>query len=318
MADGTAISDDTATSGNEEFDQAFDEIATAESPSEEGADKDAVPASDNGQQEDPSPPDGNVSDDPPPPADGQAPTDQQPSDDIWANAPPELRAAYEASLNQAKELETKLTRQNGRVSALDRQLNQIRNQQNGQGQPKPDTDVSKLLETDKFKQFREEYPEIADPITEVLSVAAERLKDVSTVVDSQNQAHEENILNEQLGIFQSDHPDWTQYAEDPRWNDWVASQPRHIREAAARNREFIVDGSEASDVLSRFKQEHGIGTTPPPPPPTSDPRRDRQLDGARRPGTSAPSVATGDPDNFDAAFDNAAKKIDAQIKGRKS
>lgn len=308
MVSMTAISDDAALSGNEDFDQAFEEIATGESPSDQDADQDPDPVS-NGQSDDDSSPDDDVSDDQPPLGNDQAPTDQKQSEDIWDNAPPELRAAYEAS---RKDLETKLARQNGRVSALDRQLHQLRKQPQPADEQKAPADVSKLLESDSFKQFREEYPEIAEPITTVLSAAGEQLRGVSTVVDKANQSQDEAILTEQLNIFQTDHPDWINYANDSRWNDWIASQPRHIREAQARNSELIVDGSEASDVLSRFKQAFNIGTET-PKPSTSVKRRERQFDGMRRPGFSGPSVATGEPDNFDAAFDSAAKKIDAQI-----
>ena len=308
MPQKTATNDDAENIGNEEFDQAFEEIAAGESPSDQDADNEPAPTSNDA--DDNSFPDDNVSDDQPPSANKQIPTGQEQSEDIWANVPTEARAAYEASLKTAQELETKLTRQNGRVSALDRQLHQLRKHGQPSTEQKVPADVSKVLESDKFKQFREEYPEIADPINEFLSAAAEQLAGVSTVVEAANQSQDEAILNEQLSILQSDHPDWADYAKDSRWNDWIATQPRHIREAQARNSVLIVDGSEASDVLARFKQAFNIGNNP--KPVTPDPRRERQLEGARRPGFSAPSVAAGDPDNFDAAFDTAAKKVDAQ------
>ena len=128
-----------------------------------------------------------------------------------------------------------------------------------------------------------------------------------------------DFVRGQVDLYAKDHPDWQSYGHDDRFDPWLATQPNHIREAAARNSQYIVDAGEASDVLARFKADHGIGVTAPPAPaadpppggkgPQRDERRDRQRDGGRASEVrGGPATTSTDPEDPEALWDSIATK----------
>lgn len=243
--------------------------------------------------------------------DGDPPASQASSDDIWANAPPELKAAFEAS---QKDWETRLGSVKGRLSAQDRFLDALRT---GNGKK-----VKELLGSDAFKALREEYGDNLRPMFSVVETLAESQFAIDEAVTKAGEARADAHVDEQLGLYAKAHPDWESYGSDDRFGPWLAQQPQAIREAAARNQQFIVDAGDASLVLSRFKEAHGIGAAPPPPPPpppppSKDDRRDRQREGGRASDVrGGPAATATDPDNDDALWDSLAAKRERQKQQR--
>ena len=308
-----------------EFDKAFAEAASVHSgspaPDADDLDDDADPAPAPQPEAEPAPAAA------PAPAAGTveaagdpSPAQEPASDDIWANAPPELRAAHEAAMRDSAE---KVTRLKGQVSASDRQLYQLRQRQAPPANQPAATDVAALLKSDRIKQFREEYGEISEPVIELVEGLLGEVLTVKGSVSNIDDQRAQDFVDSQLSIYEKDHPDWREYATHAGWNDWIAGQPRHIQEAAQRNAEFIVDASEASDVLTRFKasiappaQQEPQPAPAPQPQPQPDARRESQLKGAQAVDAKGPAAGSGDPDNFDVAFDRAAAKLDRRNSGR--
>ena len=61
-------------------------------------------------------------------AEGNPPAAKESHDDIWANADPKLREAFEAERSKAVRTEQQLRTQDGRLSSAMRQLNQLKQQ----------------------------------------------------------------------------------------------------------------------------------------------------------------------------------------------
>jgi len=307
-----------------EFDTAFAEFSSA--PATPPADAGDEAASDQDKQPEPdpqpAPPGGDgagteiaADDAPPAPSAEQAPTD------IWADAPEALKAAFEAEAARAKAAEHRLASDNGRVAALTRQLDELRRQPAAGGQQQTETPpgLEDLLASDEVKAFETEYPDVAKPILNLLKAQQTQLDQLQGTAATVEQDRQKVFLNEQLGLYEQDHPDWRQYSSDERWSAWLPTQPRHIREAFNRNVQHIVDAAEASDVLTRFKQHIGAATpaptSPPPPPATptpTDAKRQKQLDASADVRTRQPSTASGPPDEFGAAFAHFARKANAR------
>lgn len=329
MSDARAESDTTERGGaeptdSEEFDAAWEEADTASdpnSPADEAADEGDDPAADPGDEAQPG--SGEEAGDKDEAAGGEAepPAGKASDDDLLAGLAPEIAERVKAALDSRDHTIRSVT---GRLSAADRQLAQLRHQggqrqddgsggsQGGKGEKLKS--VKELLEADDVKAARAEYGPVVDPFVAIIEALGERLDamggTVQSVEDGRIQAH----LETQVTAYEQDHPDWRDFAHDDRFQPWLQQQPRHIQEAAARNAEFIVDASEASDVLSRFKQAHGITAKAPGPKP--DPaggkpsgdstRRDRQKAGAPRGGGFGAGSATNHvPDDFDAQWDAA-------------
>lgn len=309
-------------------DEDFDAVMDAAISAHEGAPADNAAADFGREQQqqdagepDPAPADAAA---PAPGADGNPSPQGSATDDIWANAPAELREAYE---RQQRDWDLRLRSANGRVSAFQRQLAQY--QQQTQQQParqqepeqretqQPSSGSTGInLQDPKLQALREEYPEVAGPLLDVIADLSQQLTGVRQVAGTFEQQQAEQFLAAQEQSLAQAHPDWQQAATDDRFAGWLQTQPLAIQEAFKRNHDAIVNADDASLVIGMFKQAVGFSSQPqqqqqPTPAPTNDPRRQRQLASARDVGRTPPPVATGIADNdFDAHLDAAIAKLE--------
>lgn len=254
------------------------------------------------------------------------PASEASSDDIWATASPELKAAREA---EQKLWEQRFNSVKGRLSVQDRLLDALRS-----GSPGSDQGGGKkakaILASDEFKTLKEEYGGESGNLSSLISAVeamAERQDVIDGAVDQADQARGEVHVDEQLGEYARQHPDWASYGTDERWGPWLAQQPQAVREAAERNQQYIVNAADASLVMRLFKADHGIGITPKDEPQPSaddtdkgrrgDERRDRQRAGGRASvATGGPASTTADPEDDDQLWNSIAAKKDRQIQKR--
>lgn len=308
----------------DDFDAAFNEIASgnSEPPASEAGDDDDDPDPVPEADGEASPPAGAAAGEEANVADDQSPAGAAPSDDIWANAPPELREAREKEL---RDLNFRLSSQQGRVSALHRKLQERERQQqpgqDGGGQPEARrADEGGEPANDPLATLKEEYPEIAAPIVATIESLQQQIADLSQPVTSMAEAQAQTFKAQQYGILAQRHPDWQELAQDDRWGGWIEAQPRAVQEAFARNVD-VSDGKEAAWVLDLFKADMGISaptpapsptpapTPAPSPAPTADQRRQKQLDAGRDGGSGGgPTVTNELPDDFDAELDRIQAK----------
>lgn len=252
------------------------------------------------------------------PSDGDQPSDEAgQTPDIWGDATPEQKAAFEAAEARAKKLEQAERSNRGRLSALQRQINDLIAKQQqaapvaAQPQPGEDQGDDNPLNDPEFKRAVEEYPEVAAPLAKVLGKVLERNtrleKEMAAVGVDRRQA----ALNEQAAILADQHPDWQDIGATPEFVDWVHAQPRHIQEAAYRNATEIVDAAEAADLVGRFKEFRAggrSGNTPTPRTGAAGPgtqtnqlagKRQRQLESASAARSRGPGAASGIPKDGD-------------------
>lgn len=307
----TEAAGETSETSNEQDDALWNEVASErEDPPADEAAGDANP--DPADQKEPV--DANAGSDPDSAENKEAagddpPASQASSDDIWADAPPHLKAAHEAAVEA---LETKFQSVKGRLSVQDRLLDALRK---GKG-----AKAKAILDGDEFKALKQEYGDNLKPLVSAVESLVESQVEMDGAVDAANEELTQTYLDEQASLYKAAHPDWASYAQDDRFAPWLSNQPRHVREAAARNQRDIVDASEASDVLARFKAAHGIGVTPKPPAPpppaedrSEDERRNRQRDGGRASGVrGGPATTATDPEDPEALWDAIATKRDRQ------
>lgn len=256
-------------------------------------------------------------------------SDQTQGDDLFANATPEQRAAYEEAQAKLKALKHAERSNRGRISALQRQIQDFNRSSQGsqqdagqasRGQQQGDDDraegsepgADNFLSSDDWQSFKQEYPEVAGPMEKVLQQQQQTVtrlqKELSAIGDDRRQ----DALTEQTTLLAEEHPDWDQVVAEDSFPEWLEQQPRHIQEAALRNSEEIVDAAEAADVVGRFKQhrENGAGGQATPsqetPPagraggsPNQQARRQRQLESASTARARGPGAASGVSEDAD-------------------
>ncbi len=257
------------------------------------------------------------------PADGSAsPANETPIDDIWSNAPPELKDAYEKAQRDA---ELRVRSANGRVLSMQRQIEALSRQQQGgdqQGQQPEQSEKSDPSALDAaLQKLQEDYPELAAPLSQIINgqkaeIARqnEMLARLSQGVQTFEQSQAAQAVAAQEHFLTQQHPDWQQVAADERFAGWLQDQPLAIQQAMHRNFNNIVDGRDAALVIGSFKRDMGIGAaspaaastpTPTPTPAQMSDKRQRQLDAGRDAGRSGAPIRTGPPpkDDHDASFE---------------
>ena len=306
---------------HDDFDRAFDEFADQRAPAH-GADADdgegdgAIetdePEADLPEEQS-SAPDAD-DDDGGEREDGGGAADPKPSDDIWATVPDAARAAFEAAQAELQKLRHADLSSRGRLSQLQKRLNDLEREK-----PASQTaDLSAVLKGEAFKRAKDDYPEILAPIEQALSGLEPRLQamdEARTALVEQAQ-HARAEANEQaLGQVHSDYRD---YLADGKHNrafvEWVMRQPESVKQSVLHNASSINDPADVAYHLAAFKREAGIGFAGQQQPSGKQAettgRRQAQISAARSGRNRSVSSPSGPPDDFDAAFDHYARKMD--------
>lgn len=305
-----AVLSDDPESAEEEFAEAFEEFAskddtvTADAPAKgpDDDDKAGAPAPADKTEDQP------ASGEKPPDTDKAAPADgAADTQDIWADATPEQRAAFEAAQQENRS-------HRGRASAIARQ------QAASKTAADKAADTPATPETDEdWEQFKSEYPEVAGPLEQryekrIAKVEAENAQlrgQVSGITDDQLQ----DAINTEEALLVQRHPDWEQLTASEDFTAWLPGQPRYVQEGFARNGSVIVDGQEAASLIDLFKDDHPATPQPgdkPAKDTTNDgkgKRRARRLESAVSTESGQAGPGAGPPEgDFDAAFDHFASQ----------
>lgn len=274
---------------------------------------------------------------------------------LLEQAPPEVRAAYEAVQAELDRVRQSESSQRGRVGAMQRQVNTLSQRINdltkgggggSQGQQQKDgasgaeADASKdptgFLKGEEWQGFATDYPEIAGPISKLIGGMQSQLADAGKKLDAIGDERLNAALDEQETRLNDAHSDWFdvistsvngEAVAKPEFVAWLESQPRHIREAAARNSQRIVDAAEAADVIGRFKEHIGLkpGSRQQDAGKGNDAgkkqttgRRTRQLEAAASTRTGGPGAVSGIPEEGDpeAIWDGFEAKEQAEQRRR--
>jgi hypothetical protein len=224
----------------------------------------------------------------------------------WANADSAARAAHEAAQQR---FEHQLKSANGRVSVLDRKLNELRKGTGGgEAQEQPRKPLKELLDNDQVKTIGEEYPDF-QPVLEALREVANRVDGVSQEVGQvRATAVQAATSGEEKALVQA-VPNWLDLARDERFLGWVDDQPKADRDAVTANWDAITNATEAARVFQRFADHIGQAK-PDEGQGGGSSKRDRQSSSARAAKVTAPAAAAGESDDAEVAWKEAAAKAD--------
>lgn len=257
-----------------------------------------------------------------PPAEPAAatPAGDEPQTDIWANAPPELKAARDAEIAR---LEQAARSQGGRAQAeakrnaeLAAELEALRKQQ----QPAPAEPQAPKLTDEARNQLREEYPDVAAPLLDVVGELEKEVKRLAAANASQEEQRQAASALELQRHYAAEeqrlteaHSDWATVAATDGFGSWIKTQPRMIQEALARNANQITDADEAAEIIGRYKSTLSDGGL--------QARREAQRRGSEVPrprtGVPTPSITTDAKSEWD-RLDALDRQREAQRGGARS
>lgn len=243
-----------------------------------------------------------------PDAESQPPKDPAPNqNDIWANAPEELKTAFNALKSDKERLEHRLRSDDGRVSTLQRQRDEARKALAEVTKASEQEDIRAYMESDEWKKVKADYGEDLAPLFksfERLVDDNQRLSERFTQLDA-DQAEQQEAEN--FKTLAEKAPDYVALLQRDDFGPWLTSQPSHIQEAFEQNRKRLVDPFAAADVISRFRAHAYIRDreSAPPSQPQRDQKRERQLEGAISTKTRTPVPDKPTDESFEAFFAEA-------------
>jgi hypothetical protein len=220
--------------------------------------------------------------------------------DPWASAPEELRQEREALLADKQKLEHRVKTEAGRVAASQRRIAELQKLIQSPAQQGRDVDP-----TEKLKALAEDYPEVAGPVTEALSLLSGQVSELTATEASRREAAKQelhDLVSAEEAAVAAAHPGWEQFLQENgnTFMSWIEDQPRALREAFIRNQSTITDGQAAIDVIGAFKRHINPQAEPAQQQQPPNTRRERQLAGSASPtGGSRAPVRSGIPDIAD-------------------
>jgi hypothetical protein len=230
--------------------------------------------------------------------------------DIWDNASPEQREAFERLKAEKDDLANRRSGQDRKIRDLNLALMKL------SARPAPskttdgaDGNTEPIDLGEKWGDFKEEYPEVAGPIEQMLAEQGRQINALSGQLSSMGQTAIQSVIRDNESRLDERFPGWAEIAGSQEFGKWASTQSRMVQDALRRNANAIVDYDDAADILQRFKDATGWGTTAhpnatpvPDPASTTNPskRRDRQLTStAGRAPKRGAAVATGIPEDGD-------------------
>lgn len=236
--------------------------------------------------------------------------------EIWANATPEQRAAYEAAETRARELEQRVRSDDGRVARFQRDRDSTQRkletfltaaQQDGK-------ELRSFVGSQEWQKAKSDYGEDLAPLFNLVEKLAEHSAASSERWQQADAETIDDIVDANFEVFREGAPDFEALLGHQDFPAWLQSQPKPWQDAYAQNQERLVDPRSAIELVNRFRVHVALKEMPTTPTPQAqqDPRRSRQLDGARSASSRAPVIADPGGDDFDAEFHRAARQLEKQ------
>lgn len=180
-------------------------------------------------------------------------------EDLWAEASEAQQEALRKLQSERDEFRHKAESQSGRVSALQRKLNELEARQTQQA-PRAATQQAAQPETDdekRWKEFKEEYPELAQTMEEKLAREREQMRNewsqsmqpFAQRLQSLSGVEYERYVESQERTLDAAHPDWRDIAKSEDFTNWVRTLPKSIAGLYESD-----DASEVAFLLDHYKR----------------------------------------------------------------
>lgn len=237
----------------------------------------------------------------------------------------ELIAEREALQRERDDWRHRYQSDQGRFLAAQRKLADLHNQQRQQesaqepeGQRQQAAAGVQAMKDGRFAQFAEEFPEMAEAITEyfnsqkteLLSTFNQHIEPVKQWQQVQIEQEEQAAFNRAVNELATRHPDWEQYnrASNAEFDQWLSAQPAEIQSIYGRP-----DPYAASRLIDFYKSEKGMAQSAPGASSRAEKlqaQRQQKLERSTLPTTKGGSVTNTDPD--DALWASVLRQVEGK------
>jgi len=236
--------------------------------------------------------------------------------DVWAGASDEQRKAFNEAKSEASNWAHKYKSDEGRVSALQRQINEL-----AQAKEESEAKTVQPPSGDKWREIDEDYPEIAGGINE--RIEAERARhqaDLNAMREQFNsmlnpivEQQKQRETQAELDALASQHPDWQDVAQSQEFTGWLNEQPASVQSLYGSN-----SAKDAGYLIKTYKSDKGIAAKAARPElnPAVQAKREKQLQESTGISGRKTSARAIPKDDFDGSFDYYARQHEARRSSR--
>ena len=234
-----------------------------------------------------------------------------PTSDIWANATPEQKAAFEAATSKATTLEHRVKSDEGRLARFQRERDELRKRNSIVEEVAEQEDIGEYLQSDEWKKVKADYGDDLAPVFKLAERLATRNQTLERQVGSLSEAEVAKTSQAYLDQLTEEVPDMGDLFSSEGFQPWLDAQPKLIRDMVERNWEAVVDPAEVKAVLDLYRPHSGLvkeTAAPSPPKQEIDRKREVQLQGARSSQSRSPIVTEPDTDDYAAGWKLAERE----------
>lgn len=222
---------------------------------------------------------------------------------------------------RAKKLEQKIKSWEGRELARKRE-EELRQQQmynemlEKANKQTPATQENKTAELSKFKQLREEFPEIAEAIEEILQAKTKDVDDkITRFVDERvgpvAAAVSSNQLNSHMERITRKHPDAVEIGQSKKFASWIDTMPSYAKAGATHviklgtAEEVVALLDQYKDSIRSMTKTNQNNTDKSTEKTTNEKAVSQELAAAVKAGMAVRSGKSADPNTASARKDNS-------------
>lgn len=220
------------------------------------------------------------------------------AEDKNPEAPASLEDQLEALKQQNQDLEHYKRSNEGRVSALQRKVDELSQPPEAAPEPAPDT------RNEEWEQFESEDEYTAKHIESRVNQSArqvknEMLNELENRLQPIQESEHQRYVDSQVAILNQQAPDWDDTVHSIEFQNWVSAQPAKVQE--------LTTSFDASDYLYLL---NGFNATKQPGKDVASIKQQRQkkLESNEAVPRRNAGRVTGAPDDFDGAYDYYVKQ----------
>lgn len=236
--------------------------------------------------------------------------------DVWANATPAQRQAWEDAVSERARLAHAESSNRSRVSALQRKLDEQEaqlKQLRERATPPPDSGGEKAAPAPvsaDLAKFAEDFPEVFAAVRtlqqqetaqlhQTIAQLEAQLKTVAHPLAEMEQSRVQQVKQTQLQALAARHPDYIQIQNKPEFWAWLDTQSPGIRNLVGSD--SAEDNSILLDVYKKATAQTAV--IPPAVNPEVSPHRPREAEGREALPRAGVSRMESEPTNEDAIWD---------------
>ena len=246
-----------------------------------------------------------------------------PTNDIWANATPEQKAAFDAAIRQTRTLEHRVKSDEGRVSRFQRERDEALKKIGAATSVAEREDLEAYLASEDWQKTKAEYGNDLGGLFKLVETLAVRDQVFEQKIGQFDELQAAKVANENEEWLDREAPDRGALAARDDFIPWLETQPQPVRDMVTRNWDGVVDATEVKLVFDLFRPQAYLADqrkspTPEPEPQPQEHNRKRavQLEGSKSHATKAPLLTRPDADDEDAAWDEATAAIERRQAAR--